>query len=173
MADGNLSAGATFTAPLFLDLVAHKADRPEGARTEFVVAVRESGALGWLERELQPIEESNAAEVFIRTHVTREKVEDVDVEKEPASSNSLHHGRPNIPDLVKELCSAPGRVAIIACGPEEFAYDVRTAVAAEQLGIARGAGVVAEVYLHAENYRCVDQAQVSLWVLTISQLVAY
>ncbi|EJD40980.1 hypothetical protein AURDEDRAFT_115677 [Auricularia subglabra TFB-10046 SS5] len=145
-------SGTTFTAPLFLDLVAHKADRPADAKAEFVITVRESGALGWLERELQPFEESEAGDAAVRTHVTREKVEDVDIEKEPVSIGSLHHGRPNIPELVKEFCSTPGRVAIIACGPEEFAYDVRTAVAAEQLGVARGSSAMSEVYLHAENY---------------------
>lgn len=120
-----MRAGATFTIPLFLDLVASKPD----AKAEFVVAVREGGelfslscsaqclirvgALTWLERELKPVEGLESRDLVIRTHITREKTEGGDIEKGVVDASTLREGRPNLAELVRNVCAAPGRVAVV------------------------------------------------------------
>ncbi|KAJ6488016.1 FAD-binding domain-containing protein [Mycena sanguinolenta] len=147
-------SGASFTIPLLIDLERNKSARPAGATVRFVIAVREGGAFMWLERQLKPLQ--NSDDVVQDTHVTRARVEEIDPEKGDYQSEgdlgALHNGRPDIFELVHSVCADPGRVAIVACGPDEFAHDVRRAVAAEQMAVAQGKGAVAEVFLHVENY---------------------
>ncbi|KAJ7358425.1 FAD-binding domain-containing protein, partial [Mycena albidolilacea] len=149
-------SGASFTIPLVVDLARNTSARPAGATIQFVVAVREGGAFAWLERQLKPLAALEGSDVLRDTHVTRQSVEEIDPEKDDSHSDrdlgSLHNGRPNISELIHNLCSDPGRVAVVACGPDEFAYDVRRAVAAQQMAIAEGSPAVAEVFLHVENY---------------------
>ncbi|KAK7044663.1 FAD-binding domain-containing protein [Favolaschia claudopus] len=149
-------SGASFTIPLLIDLERNRSSRPADATTRFVVAVREGGAFTWLERQMKPLNDLETIGVAQSTHVTRQKVEEIDPEKGDSKSDdnfgSLQNGRPNIYELVRELCEEPGRVAVVACGPDEFAHDVRSAVAAEQLSLALGRGVASEVFLHVENY---------------------
>ncbi|KAJ6562107.1 ferric reductase NAD binding domain-containing protein [Mycena capillaripes] len=148
-------SGATFTVPLLIDLVRNKAARPADAKIQSVIAVREGGAFTWLEQELKPLSELKDSDVSQHTHVTRQHVADIDPEKgEPTSDElgALHDGRPNVFELVHAVCGEPGRVAVVACGPDEFAHDVRRAVAAEHMAVARKHSAVAEVFLHVENY---------------------
>ncbi|KAJ7881787.1 FAD-binding domain-containing protein [Mycena olivaceomarginata] len=148
-------SGASFTIPLVVDLARNTSARPAGATIQFVVAVRE-GAFAWLERQLKPLAALEGSDVLRDTHVTCQSVEEIDPEKGDSHSDrdlgSLHNGRPNISELIHNLCSDPGRVAVVACGPDEFVYDVRRAVAAQQMAIAEGSTAVAEVFLHVENY---------------------
>lgn len=145
-------SGATFTLPLFVDLVAHgRAD----AVIEFVVAVREAGSLEWINRTLHDLKGAEAPRVAIKTYITRGCTSPAEKDGDAAEVSSHHEdeGRPDLAALIRTACSgAATRVAIIACGPEEFAYDVRRAAAAEQLRVACGEASAAEVYLHAENY---------------------
>lgn len=78
-------------------------------------------------------------------------------------------GRPNLPQIVKDTCTAVGTVGIasepfpssrsflilirIACGPDAFSLDVRNAVAECELAIAKGVATCTEIYLHTEAYR--------------------
>ncbi|KAJ7142996.1 FAD-binding domain-containing protein [Mycena epipterygia] len=149
-------SGATFTIPLMIDMEKNKAVRPPGGKIQSVVAVRDDGAFTWLERELRPLSASGDNDVAQHTHVTRQQIEELDPEKGDAASGgdlgSLHNIRPNVLELVHAICSDPGRVAVVACGPDEFAHDVRRAVAAEQMAVAQGHSAVAEVFLHVESY---------------------
>ncbi|KAL0567325.1 hypothetical protein V5O48_014667, partial [Marasmius crinis-equi] len=61
-------------------------------------------------------------------------------------------GRPDLRNLVSEVQKQSGRVAIIACGPENFLYDIRTAVASCQLDILSGNGQCTDIFLHTETY---------------------
>ncbi|KAJ7021881.1 ferric reductase NAD binding domain-containing protein [Mycena alexandri] len=150
-------SGASFTIPLLIDLVRHQATRPAGAKTQFVVAVREGGAFAWLEQELEPLSVEEGSDVVRQTHVTRQQVEEIDPEKgdhacDSGDLGSLQNGRPDLRALIQAICVDAGRVAVVGCGPDEFAHDVRNVVAAEQFAIAQGRSAVSEVFLHVENY---------------------
>ncbi|EJD40983.1 hypothetical protein AURDEDRAFT_106480 [Auricularia subglabra TFB-10046 SS5] len=144
-------SGATFTLPLLVDLVTN--GRAE-ATIEFVVAVRESGSLEWIDRQLRDLKGAEPPRVAITTYITRgTSVSEKDGDAPDVASRHEDEGRPDLAALIRNACSgAAARVAIIACGPDEFAYDVRRAVAAEQLRVACGEASAVEVYLHAENY---------------------
>ncbi|KAJ7164444.1 hypothetical protein C8R46DRAFT_1099538 [Mycena filopes] len=151
-------SGASFTIPLFVDLMRSQAMRAVGAKTQFVVAVRDTSSFGWLEKALEALPAPEGSDVVRQTHVTRHQIAKVDPEKGDAASEgggelgAQLHGRPDLRALVHAMCMTPGRVAVVACGPAEFAHDIRSAVAAEQMAIARGSNAVAEVFLHVENY---------------------
>ncbi|KAJ7764700.1 hypothetical protein B0H16DRAFT_1310358 [Mycena metata] len=151
-------SGASFTIPLLIDLVRNQASRPPGAKTQFVVAVREGGAFSWLEQELEPLSVKEGTDVVRQTHVTRQQVEEIDPEKGDRASDdggdlgSLDNGRPDLHALVEAFGADIGRVAVNITSPDEFAHDVRNAVATEQLAIAQRRSAVYEVFLHVENY---------------------
>ncbi|KAH7097334.1 hypothetical protein BKA62DRAFT_451264 [Auriculariales sp. MPI-PUGE-AT-0066] len=153
-------SGATFTLPLFLDLVA----QPNGPRVEFVVVARTRGAFHFVDTALQNVVPSNAE---VHKYITREDVDEDDDHKK-GSPSSLLAGRPPLRAVISESCSKATRLAIVggfqvtqphglayhlaACGPEEFAFEIREAVAEKQLQISQGESQLAQVYLHAENY---------------------
>lgn len=74
-----------------------------------------------------------------------------------ASDQEVASGRPALPEIIHEaVTKSSGRIAIVACGPNSFMYDVRRAVAKAQLTILDGFGNVNEIFLHSENYRYVS-----------------
>ncbi|KAF7335537.1 Ferric-chelate reductase [Mycena venus] len=142
-------SGATFTLPLFADLAASmKANGAACQRVEFVVVVPDSDNYAWME----PTVTAAAAElpetaVGVRVHFTR--VEDI---KGSDPSVDVLRGRPVLGDIVREAHASASKVAIVACGPEGFLYDVRNAVADSQLVIADGFGSCKDLFFHTETY---------------------
>jgi hypothetical protein len=79
-------------------------------------------------------------------------------ETKATSSWTLHHGRPNLIELVStKLASVANEtsVGIASCGPPSFTHDVRNAVAARQklIMLDKTGGIGAdEVELHTEEF---------------------
>ncbi|KAJ7921386.1 hypothetical protein B0H13DRAFT_1866762 [Mycena leptocephala] len=125
-----------FHAPLFADLAASiKAGDAACQRIEFVVAVPDGENYAWMESAVT----AAAAQlpdtaVGVHVHFTRE-----DAKGSDPSVNVLR-GRPVLGDIVHEAQTSAGKVAIVACGPDGFLYDVRNAVADSQLVITDGFG---------------------------------
>ncbi|KAF8168675.1 FAD-binding domain-containing protein [Mycena galopus ATCC 62051] len=144
-------SGATFTIPIFANLVATlKAGGVPCQHIEFVIAVPDGDNYAWME----PAITATAAElpgtaVGVRVHFTR-------AEETKASEESVDvlRGRPVLRDIVREAHASASKVAIVACGPDEFLYDVRNAVSDSQLVIADGFGTCKDLFLHTETYRC-------------------
>ncbi|KAJ6577925.1 FAD-binding domain-containing protein [Mycena capillaripes] len=143
-------SGATFTLPVFADLAATlKAGGVACQRIEFVVAVPDGDNYTWME----PTVTAAAAQlpdtaVGVRVYFTR--TEDT---KGSDASVEILRGRPVLRDIVREAHESAGKVAIVACGPDGFLYDVRNAVAESQLVIADGFGICKDLFLHTEAYR--------------------
>ncbi|KAA1468607.1 hypothetical protein DENSPDRAFT_833976 [Dentipellis sp. KUC8613] len=76
------------------------------------------------------------------------------VKKTEGIEFATHAGRPNLPEIITKACASElgGRLAVAACGPQSFIYDIRNAVAQCELDIADGYGRCQEVYLHTEAY---------------------
>ncbi|KAJ7122546.1 FAD-binding domain-containing protein [Mycena crocata] len=144
--------GATFTVPIFADLAAAlKAGGVACKHVNFVVAVPDGETYAWME----PVVTAAAAQlpddaVDLRVHFTR-----TESTKGSESSLNVVQGRPVLADIVREAHSSAGKVAIVACGPDGFLYDVRNAVAEAQLVIADGFGACTDLFLHTETYRFV------------------
>ncbi|KAJ6463180.1 hypothetical protein DFH09DRAFT_1492027 [Mycena vulgaris] len=73
--------------------------------------------------------------VGARLHFTR-----VECAKGSDFSGAVFHGRPILGNILSEAHASAGKVAIVACGPDAFLYDVRNAVADAQFVIADGFG---------------------------------
>ncbi|KAI5825867.1 hypothetical protein K523DRAFT_375380 [Schizophyllum commune Tattone D] len=146
-------SGATFTLPLLQDLArALKAGAALCKRVDFVVAVKSSDSQEWFQDQLARAQALAPAGILrVLIHVTHE---DKPAKETPeSSSDDLLAGRPNLPHIVHEAVrETRGRLAIAACGPLSFLYDVRRAVAEEELTIFDGFGHCREIYLHAENF---------------------
>ncbi|KAJ7476662.1 hypothetical protein FB451DRAFT_1396901 [Mycena latifolia] len=126
--------GATFTIPVLIDLVPLSLSARAVRVSVMPFTVTSS--------DMSPTQTLEGSDVSLYTHVNRQDVEEIDPERGDSASDGdlLHNGRSNILEL-------------ILCGPDEFAHDVRGAVAAEQMVTTQGHCAVAEVFLHAENYR--------------------
>ncbi|KAJ7082896.1 FAD-binding domain-containing protein [Mycena belliarum] len=144
--------GATFTVPLFAALAAEiKAGGASCARVEFVVAVPDHDTYTWMESAVAAAAAQLPADaVGVRLHLTR--TEDSKVDASDPAVGALH-GRPVLSEIVREAHASAGKVAIVACGPDGFLYDVRNAVADAQLLIADGFGACTDLFLHTETYR--------------------
>ncbi|KAJ7314611.1 FAD-binding domain-containing protein [Mycena albidolilacea] len=145
-------SGATFTLPIFANLAATlKAGGVSCQRIEFVVAVPDGDNYAWME----PAVTAAAAQlpdtaVGVRVHYTR--IEEPTKGSESDASVDALRGRPVLGDIVREAHASARKVAIVACGPDEFLYDVRSAVAESQLVIADGFGTCKDMFLHTETY---------------------
>ncbi|KAJ6605111.1 hypothetical protein B0H10DRAFT_606959 [Mycena sp. CBHHK59/15] len=140
--------GATFTLPLFADLAAAiKAGGTVCQQVEFVIAVPDHDTYSWMEPALAAAAAELPDAAAIRVHFTR-------TEDPKGSDPSIHvaRGRPALADIVREAHASAGKVAIVACGPDGFLYDVRNAVAEAQLVIADGFGNCNDLFLHTETY---------------------
>ncbi|ESK92154.1 ferric-chelate reductase [Moniliophthora roreri MCA 2997] len=152
-------AGITLTLPLLKQLIKDNATNG----VEFVLAVKNRETTAWLEESLAA---ARQAGVHTRVHITGPSAQN-DLkqhnEDEESVSDSEHDlkqpvqnilpGRPNLPSVVREAVKThSGRIAIVACGPESFLYDVRNTVAECQLVIADGYGACKDLFLHTENY---------------------
>ncbi|KAF7375460.1 Ferric-chelate reductase [Mycena sanguinolenta] len=141
--------GSTFTVPIFANLAATvKAGGVPCQRIEFVVAVPDGDNYAWME----PAVTAAAAQlpdtvVGVRVHFTRSEET-----KERDDGLNVVRGRPVLRDIVREAHASASKVAIVACGPDEFLYDVRSAVADSQLVIADGFGKCKDLFLHTETY---------------------
>ncbi|KAJ7503365.1 hypothetical protein B0H11DRAFT_582059 [Mycena galericulata] len=141
--------GATFILPIFADLSATlKAGGAACERIELVVAVPDADTYAWME----PTVAAAAAQIpdaalGVRVHHTH--TEDI---KGSEESVDVLRGRPVLADIVKEAHASASKVAIVACGPDGFLYDVRNAVADAQLVIADGFGNCKDLFLHTETY---------------------
>ncbi|KAJ7116706.1 FAD-binding domain-containing protein [Mycena epipterygia] len=141
--------GATFTLPIFAALaVALKAGGVVCQHVEFIVAVPDSDTYAWMEPGVAAAaEQLPDAAVDVRVHYTRaESVKGSD------SSVDVVYGRPVLAEIVREAHASAGKVAVVACGPDGFLYDVRNAVAEAQLVIADGFGTCKDLFLHTETY---------------------
>ncbi|KAK7058566.1 hypothetical protein VNI00_002202 [Paramarasmius palmivorus] len=151
-------AGITLTLPLLKQLI-----RDGASGVDFLLAVKRRETAAWLQESLAG---AKAAGVTTHVHVTGSSEQGgpehlkTDEEGSPSSSvQDLKHpedvvlGRPDLPAIVhKAVKSHKGRIAIIACGPESFLYDVRNTVAECQLVLADGYGTCTDLFLHTENY---------------------
>ncbi|KAJ6463186.1 FAD-binding domain-containing protein [Mycena vulgaris] len=141
--------GATFTLPLFADLTAQlKVGGVVCQRIEFVIAVPDRDTYEWMEPAVAAAAaQLPPAAVGLRVHFTRAKST-----KGSDVSVDVVHGRPILGDIVREAHASAGKVAIVACGPDAFLYDVRNAVADAQLVVADGFGQCKDLFLHTETY---------------------
>ncbi|KAJ6534477.1 hypothetical protein DFH09DRAFT_1325369 [Mycena vulgaris] len=145
--------GATFVLPILVDLVVTiKVGGAACRRVELVTTVPDSDSYSWMESSVA----AAAARlpdgvVGVRAHFTR-----AEGTKDSQTSVDILSGRPVLGDIVREAHTSAGKVAIVACGPHSFLYDVRNAVAQAQLVNADGFGECKDLFLHTETYRCVD-----------------
>ncbi|KAJ7676257.1 hypothetical protein B0H17DRAFT_1334504 [Mycena rosella] len=137
---------ATFTLPLFADLAEkRKAGGISCQRVEFVIAVPDSDTYEWMEPTVTAAAAQLSPAAVVRVHFTR-----VEATKVSDASVDAAHGRPVLADIVHEKHASASKVAIIACGPDTFLFDVRNAVADAQLVIADGFGRCKDLFLHTD-----------------------
>ncbi|ORY22229.1 FAD-binding domain-domain-containing protein, partial [Naematelia encephala] len=70
----------------------------------------------------------------------------------PPLSEVTHPGRPYLNKHIQTMTSRRGSVGMAVCGPKEMTFDVRNAVAAEQLKILKGDVPAVECFLHTEAF---------------------
>ncbi|KAJ7150049.1 ferric reductase NAD binding domain-containing protein [Mycena crocata] len=156
-------SGATFTLPLLTDLTEtlSKNETPGACKNvEFVVAVRDRESYAWMADAVHAASSLIPAGCLTtRVHVTggdpKLSGSGSDDGKSDKSEGTAEweHGRPDLPQLVRAAAmSGARRVAVVACGPDSFLYDVRNAVADCQLAILDGFGTCTEMFLHTESY---------------------
>lgn len=139
-----------------------------------ILATRETSSRIWfqqaitdtLSKTLLPSIESAAVEV--QTFVTGKADQEANVgtsqqtpaeetthAQSPESPQPPHHGRPDLPSLIQEeaarAADADQLLSVFVCGPDTMLQDVRNAVAAENLRVAKGSSR-GEVYLHTEHF---------------------
>ncbi|KAL1745572.1 hypothetical protein HDZ31DRAFT_36155 [Schizophyllum fasciatum] len=159
-------SGATFTLPLLMDVAgALKAGTAKCQRVDFVIAVKSSDSQEWFRDQCVQAQSLAPPGVLrVSVHVTQEDI--LDKSSPESTTDDLLIGRPDLPRIVREAArGAHGRLAIAACGPASFLYDVRNAVADEELAIFDGFGHCREVYLHAENFGYAKSIVVLLIIL--------
>ncbi|KAJ7249940.1 hypothetical protein C8J57DRAFT_1521539 [Mycena rebaudengoi] len=148
-------SGATFTLPLLLDLVRNfNAGGPGCRHIEFVVAVRNRDTYGWIEPTVAAASAviPDPVHLSVRVHFTGT---DSNEKNDPDTATDERHferGRPRLAELVREAHDSSRRVAIVACGPDSFLYDVRNAVAQCELVNLDGFGLSRDMFLHTEPY---------------------
>ncbi|THV08232.1 hypothetical protein K435DRAFT_4330 [Dendrothele bispora CBS 962.96] len=159
-------SGVTFTLSLLRDLVRRMSNEEKirCRHIEFILAVKSTDTLSWMDDDLVVARNHG---IIIRLYVTQDPraydlktggsdVESLGDKSKEAASHTTSLGRPNIPAIVHQACRTEiGSIAIAACGPESFLYDLRTAVADCQLAIADGYGTCNDLYLHTETYKYV------------------
>ncbi|KAJ7072972.1 ferric reductase NAD binding domain-containing protein [Mycena amicta] len=157
--------GATFVLPLFADLLS-KVKSASGSckQVDFVVAVPDPDNYAWMAPQISTLVSSSAEiSVNVRVHYTRTESADEkdikdsgsDIVEVQEDNVSTLYGRPVLGEIVREASASASAstMAIIACGPDGFLYDVRNAVAGCQLDIADGFGGCKDLFLHTETYR--------------------
>ncbi|KAJ7622497.1 FAD-binding domain-containing protein [Roridomyces roridus] len=157
--------GATFVLPILTDLAAKmKAGGKDVVckRVEVVIAVPDSDAYTWMHPSIaaatSKLPDTDTA-LGVRVYHTRaysgkgDNKSDIEADLESVSSESELTGRPDLFGIVREAHESAEKVAIIACGPDSFLYDVRNAVADAQLVIVDGFGKCKDLFLHTETYR--------------------
>ncbi|KAJ6627669.1 FAD-binding domain-containing protein [Mycena sp. CBHHK59/15] len=145
-------SGATFTLPIFTDLAAlFNAGATACQHIEYVVAVRDNESYSWMEPALTAAAAlvPDADKLAVRVHFTRAESQKGDADDLPVT---VETGRPHLAEIVQAAHASARKVAIIACGPDSFLYDVRNAVAECQLVIADGFGPCKDMFLHTETY---------------------
>ncbi|KAJ7265322.1 FAD-binding domain-containing protein [Mycena rebaudengoi] len=150
------SSGATFALPLLLDLA--QGLKTAGAacnHVEVVVSVRERDVYGWMEPTVAAASALLLDPVHFtaQVYITRPGESDGKIEDDSATDEQFfERGRPNLAEIVRKAHLRAGRVAVVACGPDSFLYDVRNAVAQCQFAIVDGFGVCTDMYRHTETY---------------------
>ncbi|KAF7327304.1 Ferric-chelate reductase [Mycena kentingensis (nom. inval.)] len=151
--------GTTFTLPIFTDLVETIQRNKSPTRVQFVVAVANADDFAWCEPHISAAATKLGDSVDIRVHFTRAgnttEAKDTDSTEEAIIGElaaPVVYRRPVLPELVQEAYMRASSVAIIACGPDGFLYDVRNAVATCQLDITDGFGTCKDLFLHTETY---------------------
>ncbi|KAF7297802.1 Ferric-chelate reductase [Mycena kentingensis (nom. inval.)] len=164
--------GASFTLPLFTNLV--KSGSESDTKVDFVVAVPNVDNFEWMAPQIAAAaaQKAGTANTCIRVHYTRAGADSAELGKPPIAKDAesesesvsddaksvtqgpttTNYGRPSLPTIVREAHASASRVAIIACGPDSFLYDVRNAVAACQLDITDGFGPCRDLFMHTETY---------------------
>ncbi|THV08009.1 hypothetical protein K435DRAFT_642878 [Dendrothele bispora CBS 962.96] len=154
-------SGVTFTLSLLMDLSRRakiKELELKCKHVEFILAVKSHDSILWLEDQLTA---ARASGFTVRVHVTQADTPSVGGLKEGDDSSNVVCGRPNLPSIIRKACQTnTGTMAVAACGPDSFLYDVRNAVADCQLAIADGYGQCKDLFLHTENYRLVVHCQI-------------
>ncbi|KAL8829591.1 MAG: hypothetical protein Q9170_006098 [Blastenia crenularia] len=156
--------GATFTMPLYRDLV----DRGIGAgRMRFVWVVREVEDARWgveyltegcevyctgrqskKGRKLQDEDDDEGIELQERTGLMEGEVDDSETDLGLPPHISLHRGRPDFSLTIGEIFAeepAPRKLAVLVCGPAGMATALRS-----EVGRRVGKGV--EVFWHNEEF---------------------
>ena len=154
--------GATFTLPLYLDLLKQKADGRSVPSVRFVWTVRDMKEGQWgidaLRRECEGIEDgvelyvtgsSKAGEDGQFELLEVESLNKVDAnDRDPAEKLiTTNAGRPDLKVIVNEVFryETQGRTAILVCGPKGIAKDLRREV-------GRWVGKGREVFWHNEEF---------------------
>lgn len=164
-------SGAGFTLGLIEDILHRASSTPHLKRVRVVLASRRSLAKDWFEEELQRLGRQYAQAknlVKVTWHDTRdddrveviqalgktdsgelgERAESGD-EKGECLDMALSQGRPDLQQIVSQAAtgSPDQSLAVVVCGPESMAHDVRHAAA-----MAQRQPESREVYLHVEGF---------------------
>ncbi|KAL1745482.1 hypothetical protein HDZ31DRAFT_36238 [Schizophyllum fasciatum] len=146
-------SGGTFTLPLLLDLARKlKAGNAPCKRIDFVIVVKSTDSQEWFRTQCAEAQSlAPPGVVHVSVNVTHEDA--LEKTSPESTTDDFLVGRPELPRIIHESARGTyGRLAIAACGPASFLYDVRNAVANEALAIFDGFGQCTEIYLHAENF---------------------
>ncbi|KAK7696287.1 hypothetical protein QCA50_000941 [Cerrena zonata] len=163
--------GETFTYPLFADLAKKIKDgKAQTKAIDFVLAVRDQDSCAWLEpalAETQALLSSTNTKVQLNIYVTQDQLSNTSSLCEESGESEIEkskerlqdgvipkiQGRPDLTKVIHAACTAQEKdVAVAVCGPDNFLFDVRNAVADRELAITKGAEGCTNLYLHSENY---------------------
>ncbi|EIM92768.1 uncharacterized protein STEHIDRAFT_117735 [Stereum hirsutum FP-91666 SS1] len=166
-------SGATFTLPIMTDICrAISAGSTTCSKVDFIIAAPSYDSIEWCEdycTAARTMLESNTggkgSALAVSVYITRQDASSssatVDEEKGEADGTqkfrhgAIHReGRPDLKQLIRSACDEQpnGSVAVICCGPDEFSYAVRNAVASCELDIALGRLGCRDLFLHTEAY---------------------
>ncbi|KAG5636618.1 hypothetical protein H0H81_007386 [Sphagnurus paluster] len=146
-------SGASFTIPLFLDLLKGLQEKKiKTQHVHFVWVVPRTESLDcYQDLFAAALKGAPEGSVTVSLYIT-----DSSRSSSPASNEKdapeTYFGRPNLSDIVHEEASAAGTLGIALCGPDGFALDVRNAVAESEIKIASGDSKCTDIFLHAEAY---------------------
>ncbi|KAJ7246047.1 hypothetical protein C8J57DRAFT_1361371 [Mycena rebaudengoi] len=117
-------SGATFTLPLLLDLAQGlKTGGAACKRVEFVAAVRERDAYGWMEPTVTAASALllDPVQFAVQVYVTRPGESNGKIDDDDAAEEQLfERGRPDLAEIIRKAHLRAGRVAVV--GGHHFPY---------------------------------------------------
>lgn len=112
-----------------------------------VVAAKHRPALQAFEEEMRLAGLKSGA---VELHLTRDAAK---ADKEDGEPTTFKLGRPDLGSLIAEQATrSEDPLLVVACGPEEFMFDVRSTAARVQMQIARGQIPLRDLRLQTEMY---------------------